>query len=176
MQGPQPQRSSSFSLPNSNANSVQGSPALPTLASPSALLSRRSLTNFALSSQLREGSVSNFRDYKELGSPLARSPTSALLSPMDMSSPTLPSSSYLFSESGMDLKNSLAGNISSAARRNSIVSISSSLFGGDDKFLNKHGDDAPSFVGTPDYLAPESILGIGQDASVDWVINLLACF
>lgn len=24
------------------------------------------------------------------------------------------------------------------------------------------------FVGTPDYLAPESILGLGQDASVDW--------
>lgn len=25
-----------------------------------------------------------------------------------------------------------------------------------------------SFVGTPDYLAPESILGLGQDISVDW--------
>lgn len=25
------------------------------------------------------------------------------------------------------------------------------------------------FVGTPDYLAPESILGIGMDAGVDWV-------
>lgn len=25
------------------------------------------------------------------------------------------------------------------------------------------------FVGTPDYLAPESILGIGMDARVDWV-------
>ncbi|ORY51045.1 kinase-like protein, partial [Rhizoclosmatium globosum] len=25
-----------------------------------------------------------------------------------------------------------------------------------------------AFVGTPDYLAPESILGMGQDASVDW--------
>ncbi|KAJ3348687.1 hypothetical protein HDU83_001090 [Entophlyctis luteolus] len=25
-----------------------------------------------------------------------------------------------------------------------------------------------TFVGTPDYLAPESILGLGQDASVDW--------
>lgn len=25
------------------------------------------------------------------------------------------------------------------------------------------------FVGTPDYLAPESILGVGMDARVDWV-------
>lgn len=25
------------------------------------------------------------------------------------------------------------------------------------------------FVGTPDYLAPESILGIGMDVGVDWV-------
>lgn len=25
------------------------------------------------------------------------------------------------------------------------------------------------FVGTPDYLAPESILGIGMDEMVDWV-------
>lgn len=29
------------------------------------------------------------------------------------------------------------------------------------------------FIGTPDYLAPESILGLGQDASVDWVFFLL---
>ncbi|KAH9274978.1 hypothetical protein BASA83_002690 [Batrachochytrium salamandrivorans] len=28
--------------------------------------------------------------------------------------------------------------------------------------------DAKQFVGTPDYLAPESILGLGQGASVDW--------
>ena len=27
------------------------------------------------------------------------------------------------------------------------------------------------FAGTPDYLAPESILGLGQDSSVDWVSN-----
>lgn len=30
-------------------------------------------------------------------------------------------------------------------------------------------NEAVRFVGTPDYLAPESILGLGQDASVDWV-------
>lgn len=29
-----------------------------------------------------------------------------------------------------------------------------------------------AFVGTPDYLAPESILGIGTDATVDWVSRL----
>lgn len=28
------------------------------------------------------------------------------------------------------------------------------------------------FVGTPDYLAPESILGISMDAGVDWVRSL----
>jgi serine/threonine protein kinase len=26
-----------------------------------------------------------------------------------------------------------------------------------------------NFVGTPDYLAPESILGLGQSTAVDWV-------
>lgn len=31
------------------------------------------------------------------------------------------------------------------------------------------GNGGKVFVGTPDYLAPESILGLGQDASVDWV-------
>ncbi|KAI8615490.1 kinase-like domain-containing protein, partial [Chytriomyces sp. MP71] len=33
-------------------------------------------------------------------------------------------------------------------------------------FLGRRAKGA--FVGTPDYLAPESILGMGQDASVDW--------
>lgn len=28
------------------------------------------------------------------------------------------------------------------------------------------------FVGTPDYLSPESILGLSQDAGVDWVFTL----
>lgn len=35
------------------------------------------------------------------------------------------------------------------------------------------GTASPHFVGTPDYLAPESILGIGMDAGVDWVRSLL---
>lgn len=29
------------------------------------------------------------------------------------------------------------------------------------------------FVGTPDYLAPETILGLGDDAAVDWVCRFL---
>jgi len=45
------------------------------------------------------------------------------------------------------------------------------------KILKKHHDNQlletgvkaeQAFVGTPDYLAPESILGTGQDAAVDW--------
>ena len=38
--------------------------------------------------------------------------------------------------------------------------------------LSSRGREAAGekkFVGTPDYLAPESILGIGMDAGVDWV-------
>lgn len=34
---------------------------------------------------------------------------------------------------------------------------------------DKEAEANQRFVGTPDYLAPESILGLGQDASVDWV-------
>ena len=40
--------------------------------------------------------------------------------------------------------------------------------GGDNGFNNR--SEHKVFVGTPDYLAPESILGLGQDSSVDWVI------
>ena len=47
------------------------------------------------------------------------------------------------------------------SRRDSIAS-SASFLPGDFK------EDSKLFVGTPDYLAPESILGIGQEASVDW--------
>lgn len=32
------------------------------------------------------------------------------------------------------------------------------------------------FVGTPDYLAPESILGIGMDAGVDWWALGVICY
>ena len=55
------------------------------------------------------------------------------------------------------------------SRRSSVVSTaSSSHFGSFDRSVKKD-DQSKTFVGTPDYLAPESILGIGQDASVDWV-------
>ena len=52
------------------------------------------------------------------------------------------------------------------SRRNSVTSINSSLLTTDDK---KPEQNEKVFAGTPDYLAPESILGIGQDTSVDWV-------
>ena len=72
------------------------------------------------------------------------------------------------------------------SRRNSIASVmsmssneGSPLTGG--RFMMENDDSAfaasngnstsskPKFVGTPDYLAPESILGLGQNSSVDWV-------
>lgn len=62
------------------------------------------------------------------------------------------------------------------SRRNSVISnASSSAFGSMDHSgtagAGKSGGTGPekTLVGTPDYLAPESILGIGQDASADWV-------
>lgn len=36
------------------------------------------------------------------------------------------------------------------------------------------GTAQKNFVGTPDYLAPESILGIGMDVGVDWVRTSLS--
>lgn len=41
------------------------------------------------------------------------------------------------------------------------------------KIDNRKIEKKSKFVGTPDYLAPESILGIGQDSCVDWVYFLL---
>nr|KAJ3418581.1 hypothetical protein HK105_008140 [Polyrhizophydium stewartii] len=58
------------------------------------------------------------------------------------------------------------------SRRGSMASIASSgdstpVLGG--RLAEKVDEkDAKQFVGTPDYLAPESILGLGQGASVDW--------
>jgi len=63
------------------------------------------------------------------------------------------------------------------SRRSSIASsVSNSsdgpikMYDGDNSFNNRN--EQKVFVGTPDYLAPESILGLGQDSSVDWVSHL----
>jgi serine/threonine protein kinase len=61
--------------------------------------------------------------------------------------------------------------------RSSFSSISSGessqIFGG--RLAEKMDEigQRNNFVGTPDYLAPESILGTGQGTSVDWVYFLL---
>jgi serine/threonine protein kinase len=58
-------------------------------------------------------------------------------------------------------------------RRDSIASVSStdSSVGLGSRLADKLEDKGQKkLVGTPDYLAPESILGLGQGTSVDWVI------
>jgi serine/threonine protein kinase len=70
------------------------------------------------------------------------------------------------------------------SRRGSVASISSndSLAGLGSRMTEKLEDRNPKkLVGTPDYLAPESILGLGQGVSVDWVrfhllIRLVGCW
>ncbi|KAJ3244074.1 hypothetical protein HDU78_011472 [Chytriomyces hyalinus] len=60
------------------------------------------------------------------------------------------------------------GRRSSVSSSASMSSDGGFLLGGR---LAEHMENAgkdKAFVGTPDYLAPESILGMGQDASVDW--------
>lgn len=58
-----------------------------------------------------------------------------------------------------------AGIIPKRVRQMSIATKLSSELGSP----SVNGKESPKFVGTPDYLAPESILGIGQDdAAVDW--------
>ncbi|KAI9279143.1 hypothetical protein BY458DRAFT_532256 [Sporodiniella umbellata] len=42
--------------------------------------------------------------------------------------------------------------------------------------LSEEGISKPVTVGTPDYLAPESILGTGQDAMVDWWALGVICY
>ncbi|KAI3634442.1 hypothetical protein MIR68_008046 [Amoeboaphelidium protococcarum] len=53
--------------------------------------------------------------------------------------------------------------VSMKGRRESLLSLTSLLTEN-----NNTSGAHKSFVGTPDYLAPESILGVGQDAGVDW--------
>ncbi|KAJ3038417.1 hypothetical protein HDV00_000605 [Rhizophlyctis rosea] len=66
------------------------------------------------------------------------------------------------------------------SRRSSVASVGSTgsvegiagtppLFGGVGRLERVEGSrEGKAFVGTPDYLAPESILGLGQGTSVDW--------
>ena len=58
-------------------------------------------------------------------------------------------------------------------RRGSFSSFSSmdsfTVFGGRLAEKMDEAGQRNNFVGTPDYLAPESILGTGQGPSVDWV-------
>ena len=57
-------------------------------------------------------------------------------------------------------------------RRDSIASVSSndSSAGLGSRLADRLEDKGnKKLVGTPDYLAPESILGLGQGTSVDWV-------
>lgn len=51
----------------------------------------------------------------------------------------------------------------------SISSAESQVFGGRLAEKMEEMEQKNNFVGTPDYLAPESILGTGQGVSLDWV-------
>jgi serine/threonine-protein kinase RIM15 len=67
--------------------------------------------------------------------------------------------------SGGNMNHNRRGSV--ASNRSSVSEDSPVLAGRLDALLG--GDERiEKFVGTPDYLAPESILGICQDASVDW--------
>jgi serine/threonine protein kinase len=59
-------------------------------------------------------------------------------------------------------------------RRESMASISStdSLVFGSRMTEKLEDKNQKKLVGTPDYLAPESILGMGQGTSVDWVFAI----
>lgn len=54
----------------------------------------------------------------------------------------------------------------------SSITASSFMFADRDRTESERTDSPRGAIGTPDYLAPESILGTGQDAMVDWV----SCF
>ncbi|KAI9330299.1 kinase-like domain-containing protein, partial [Obelidium mucronatum] len=75
----------------------------------------------------------------------------------------LPFSQQLFARS-----HGRRGSVSSTASFSSSADNNGALLGGRlAEYMENAGKDK-AFVGTPDYLAPESILGLGQDASVDW--------
>jgi serine/threonine protein kinase len=65
-------------------------------------------------------------------------------------------------------------------RRHLSAALSESLntcnFGKSEKASKEKSNTNPrQAVGTPDYLAPESILGTGQDSMVDWVSTHFFC-
>jgi serine/threonine protein kinase len=138
---------------------------------------RKSLTSFLQQQQLQTPSTP--RDTNSLaggetpGSPaglgIVASPFLQAQSPY-----TLPESPSNFLFSDLD-RHSIVG-----IRRDSIQSASSSLYAADERSILSGVDSIINenpqhnqFVGTPDYLAPESILGMGQDTSVDWVFTKL---
>lgn len=91
-----------------------------------------------------------------------------------------PNSTYNLNNSG---NNSSARNLSNIIQtgsqsptffkfntsRNRKDSLASNGSGNSDSFNTMDLSKGNKFMGTPDYLAPESILGLGQDATVDWV-------
>ncbi|KAJ3062036.1 hypothetical protein HDU99_005355, partial [Rhizoclosmatium hyalinum] len=94
---------------------------------------------------------------------LGSGPDGATGSPSSQTAP-FPFSQQLFARS-----HGRRGSVSSTASLSSSAdNTSAPVLGGR---LAEHMENAgkeKAFVGTPDYLAPESILGMGQDASVDW--------
>ncbi|KAJ8329641.1 rim15, signal transduction response regulator [Batrachochytrium dendrobatidis] len=115
----------------------------------------------------------------------ALSPGHPLVSPIGPSGFTLPSSplpkdhplNFALHPQTQHLRGGGSGGSSGLptnlhSRRGSMASIlgatdSGPVLGG--RLAEKVDEkDSKQFVGTPDYLAPESILGLGQGASVDW--------
>lgn len=97
-------------------------------------------------------------------------PTAAQTSTMQLQ---VPSSSSQDSEkfSSSLLLHTIGG--ANSSRRSSIASFASSLLTDDipsnnSRSLKSNAGGRAGFAGTPDYLAPESILGLEQNASVDW--------
>ncbi|KAI8580806.1 hypothetical protein K450DRAFT_236075 [Umbelopsis ramanniana AG] len=58
----------------------------------------------------------------------------------------------------------------------SSITASSFMFADRDRTESERTDSPRGAIGTPDYLAPESILGTGQDAMVDWWALGVICY
>jgi serine/threonine protein kinase len=66
-------------------------------------------------------------------------------------------------------QHSSAGSMPNMLSQSISSGITTSGFMLTERSENERSDNIRGAVGTPDYLAPESILGTGQDAMVDWV-------